>query len=627
MGKLVLVGRLAVRDLRRRPAQALLLALVLTAALGTLTLGLILHGVTNKPYDQTRAATAGPDVVASSVGYGSVSYGSVSHGSVSHGSANHGGTAGPSASALRQFDALADAPGVVAYSGPFPVAWPVLRANGISADVMAEGRAETTAAVDQPKVVAGRWVRPGGVVLERAFADALGVRVGQHVTLAGHPFLVDGIAVTAAVPVYSQVCFYGGCSGPPGQRRSFDTGLVWLTEPAARALATRANPVTYYLNLRLANPGAAAAFVAAHQPPPQTGPAALTSWQSLRSAAATLVSQEQQVLGPASWLLCLLAMASVAVVAGGRMAEQERRVGMLKAAGGGPALTVAVLLAEHLAVAVAAAIAGLAAGYFTSPLLASPGASLVGSPGTAPLGWSTVLIVVTAAIVVTGASTAWPAVRAARVSTVAALAEQVRPPRRSAWLIQLSARLPVPILLGLRLVTRRPRRALLTFASCAVTATAIVAVLVFHASVRAAGGFVGAPDPGHLRVSEVLLVVTVAMVVLAAVDAVVTSWATVLDTRRFSAVVRSLGATPRQSAAGLSAAQLLPALIGGIIGIPAGEVLYAVVQHGGRQASPSPWWLLAMVAGILLAVGGLTAIPARFGAQRPVSEALAAEAT
>lgn len=362
------------------------------------------------------------------------------------------------------------------------------------------------------------------------------------------------------------------------------TGLVWLTESAARALATSANPLTYYLNLRLASLADAPAFVAAHQPPPQTGPAALTSWQSLQGAAATLVSQEQQVLEPASWLLCLLAMASVAVVA------------------------------------------GLGAGYLTAPLLASPGASLVGSPGAAPLRWADVLIVIAAALVVAGTSTVIPALRAARVATVAALAGRVRPPRRSAWLSRLSARLPVPLLLGVRLVTRRPRRALLTFASCAVTAAAIVAVLVFHASVRAAHGFGGAPDPGHARVSEVLLVVTVAMAVLAAVNAIVTAWATILDTRRFSAVVRSLGATPRQTAAGLSAAQVVPALTGGLLGIPAGEALYAAVQNGGPQASPSPWWLLAMLAAILLAVAGLTAIPARLGIRRTVIETLGAEA-
>ncbi len=605
MGRIILICRLAARDLRRRPVQALLLLIVITAAMATLTLGLILHGVTSKPYGQTRAATAGPDVVASSVGF----------------------TASKqiSASALGRFAALAHAPGVTAHSGPYPVAWPVLRAHGITADAMAEGRDEASAAVDQPKVIEGTWVRPGGVVVERAFADALGVRIGGHVTLDGRRFQVTGIGVTAAVPVFSQVCFYGGCSGPD----SFDTGLVWVTRAAARSLAAPGNPLTSYLNLRLKDPAAAPAFVNEYQPPPTSGPAALTAWQSLRDAAATLVTQEQNVLVPASWLLGLLAVASVAVVAGGRMAEQERRVGLLKAAGGTPSMVTAVLLAEHLVVALVAAGAGLAAGWLAAPLLTSPGASLVGSPGAPPLTWSAVLLVAAAAIAVAAASTLVPAVRAARISTVAALAGAVRPPRRRAWLIKLSAQLPVPLLLGLRLVARRPRRVLLSAASFTVTTTTIVAVLIYHATISQtygrSGPFSGPPDPGNGRVSQVLLVVTVVMVVLAAANAIFTTWATVLDARRFSAIARSIGATPQQTVAGLLAAQLLPALAGAILGIPAGKALYGAVQNGGPQGSPPAWWLLAMVLGMLLAVAGLTAIPARIGARRPVAEILQAE--
>ena len=101
------------------------------------------------------------------------------------------------------FAALAHAPGVVAHSGPYPVAWPVLQAHGVSADVMAEGRDPAPAAVDQPKVLQGTWVRPDGAVVERAFADALGIRVGDTVTLDGKPFRWSD-RVTAAVPVYSR---------------------------------------------------------------------------------------------------------------------------------------------------------------------------------------------------------------------------------------------------------------------------------------------------------------------------------------------------------------------------------------------------------------------------------------
>ncbi len=605
MGRVLLVTRLAARDLRRRPAQAALLIAMMTAAMATLTLGLILHGVTAKPYEQTRAATAGPDVVASSVGF-----------------------TGPDS--LAQLTALTRAPGVSAHSGPFPVAWPQLQARSQNAFVMAEGRNEAAARVDQPLVVAGSWVRPGGVVVERALADALRIDVGDRVTLDGHQFRVVGIGVTAAVPVYSQVCFYGGCSGPGGRPRAFDTGLVWVTQAAARSLATAGNALTYYLNLRLAHPAAAPAFVAAHQPPPSTGPAALTAWQSLRGAAATLVDQERQVLVPASWLLTLLAAATVAVVAGARMAEQERRVGLLKAAGATPTLAAAVLLAEHVVLALAAAGAGLAAGWLAAPLLTSPGASLVGSPGTAPVTWPAVLIVVAAAIAVAAAATLGPAIRAARVSTVIALADAVRPPRRLAALVHLSAWLPTPLLLGLRLIARRPRRTFLSAAGFAVTGSAIVAVLVFHASVTTTTGpgfyhQPGPTDPGHVRVAAVLLVVTIVLVILAGANAVFTTWATVLDGRRFWAIARSLGATARQTVAGLSAAQVLPALAGTLLGIPAGEALYGAVQNGGAQASPRGWWLLALVASVIVATVALAAIPAQAGARRPVVDVLAQE--
>jgi hypothetical protein len=64
-----------------------------------------------------------------------------------------------------------------------------------------------------------------------------------------------------------------------------------------------------------------------------------------------------------------------------------------------------------------------------------------------------------------------------------ALADSARPPRRHGTLIRLSSRLPVSALFGLRLAARRPRRALLSAASIAITVCGIVAVLAFHATV------------------------------------------------------------------------------------------------------------------------------------------------
>jgi len=64
MGRTLLVLRLASRDIRHHISQAVLLVFAVTAATAILSLGLALSGVTTHPYQQTRAATRGPDVVA-----------------------------------------------------------------------------------------------------------------------------------------------------------------------------------------------------------------------------------------------------------------------------------------------------------------------------------------------------------------------------------------------------------------------------------------------------------------------------------------------------------------------------------------------------------------------------------
>ena len=64
MGRILLVVRLALRDLRRRRTEAALLLLAILAATTTLTLGLVLRDAASDPYESTRAATNGPDVVA-----------------------------------------------------------------------------------------------------------------------------------------------------------------------------------------------------------------------------------------------------------------------------------------------------------------------------------------------------------------------------------------------------------------------------------------------------------------------------------------------------------------------------------------------------------------------------------
>jgi putative ABC transport system permease protein len=534
--------------------------------------------------------------------------------------------------------ALTHAAGVTGHSGPYPLVGAVLRARGRTAPAEAEGRSQAPAPVDQPKLTAGRWVRPGGVVIERTFADALGVGVGDRITLNGRPFTVAGIAVTAANPPYPNLCYTsgGGCqASPPGQGQHWaatSIGLIWITAPQAGRLATAADPVAgYVLNLKLSDPARAGSFArrydAATPGRHPFGPVSLTAWPGIAAADGLLVADERQVLLPGAWLAGLLAVASVAVLAGGRMAEHTRRVGLLKAVGSTPGLVAAVLLAQNLLLALGAAAAGLVAGWLAAPLITSPGAGLVGAPGAPSLTLPVAALVVGVAVTVALAATLVPAVRAARTSTVSALASTARPPRRRARLIAVSAGLPVPLLLGLRLSARRPRRAVLSAASIAVTMTGIVAVLAFHATARQArfGGSDGLGNPVVSRDEQMLTVLTVVLVTLAVLNAVCTAWATALDARPSAALARALGATPQQASAAVSAAQALAALPGALLGVPLGIGLFAVANGAGTVTIPPGLWLLAAVLGTLAAVAGLAAIPARLAARQPAAAILRAE--
>ncbi|MFB9833519.1 FtsX-like permease family protein [Actinoallomurus acaciae] len=225
-------------------------------------------------------------------------------------------------------------------------------------------------------------------------------------------------------------------------------------------------------------------------------------------------------------------------------------------------------------------------------------------------------------------ATAVPAVRAARSSTVSALADAARPPRRTGWLITLSARLPVPFLLALRVAARRPRRVVLGVVSIAVTVSGIDVLLVLNAFLGDQPGTGAYTETQVVVLRHVLLVWTVVLLSLAAVNAIVITWATVLDNRHASALARALGATPQETTVALAAAQVLPALVGATLGVfPGGLLLFAAINTitGGdsdRATLPAPWQLIALVLATVFVVAVLTFIPARLGGRRPVTETL-----
>lgn len=598
MGRLVLVGRLLLADLRRRRLQAGLFVVIVVVTSTTLMLALTLRTVSAEQFSRTRAATRGPDVVAQ-LGF-----------------APGGGRPSPD-----QFAPLLHAPGVRATNGPYPLALVSLRAAGNSATVYAEGRDAGRGMVDRPVLSQGGWVTPGHVVIERGLAAALGLHVGDRVRLNGQRVTVGGVAYTTARPFY------------PARA----PGLVWLTRTDVMRLTGRRPPAGYMLNIALRDPASAfdvlssAAVTAfARETITRNEPSLVEPWPLIRDQDYKLVRLDRKVLLVGSLLLIMLATASIAVLVGGRMAQQTRRVGLLKAIGATPGLVAAILLAENLLLTAGAAAAGVIAAAVIVPSLADPGQGLIGAQANPPVTAEGIIVTLAVALGVSAISTVVPAIRAARTSTVGSLRDTAQPPRRHAWLIALSARVPTELLLGLRLVARRIRRTALTGAGLLVAVATVVTALAVHQNLHVADR---RPTPIDLfnshgvdqQANHVLVLLSVLLVALAAITVTFTAWATVIDAQRSTALARALGATPRQVSSGLITAQLLAALPAACLGIPAGLLLYAAAGGHLSEAPVPVAALLAVIPVTLLAVAAVSAVPVRLAARRSVAEVLRAD--
>ncbi len=227
-----------------------------------------------------------------------------------------------------------------------------------------------------------------------------------------------------------------------------------------------------------------------------------------------------------------------------------------------------------------AAGVGIATGWLLAPLIDGPGAGLLGAPSAPTLTGTTIGVVVALSLAVAIMATFVPAVRAARQSTLTSLNNSARPPRRNVALTALSAHLPPTLLLGVRLVARRPRRLVLSVFSVAVTTSGLVAVMIVQK--RSAIWSLGP------QVARATSIITIMLIVLAAVNAVFIAWTTALETRAPTTLARALGATPGQITAGPALAFLPPALLGAMLGIAGGIGIFDAARNGpGHTTLPS----------------------------------------
>ena len=595
------LARLTLAGLRNRLPAALLSMLVLAGAAAVIALALAVGRVADEPWQRTFEATRGSHVEAFAFG----------------------GAADPRA--------LASMPGVAEAAPPWREALVSLKTGGRATGARLLAGPTPDGPLARPLVTAGRWLVPGAVVLERGFADALGLSPGDHLTIAGRRLRVAGLALSTSREPYP-------ASGP-GTVFAAPGDLEALAEPAALSTVQA---------VRLADPGRTAEFVAAAQR--ALGGVALIDWQHVKAAATSVNSSRRVALLSMTIFLLLSAASVIAVTVGARVLEREREIGILRSLGFAPAMVAALFVGEYVLLALLGAAVGFTVGALAAPMFTEPSAAVLGGSEVA-LGAGDAATVVAATVALAACAALLPSLRAVRRATSTALrgGGRAQPSRLAARLGELG--LPLSVSLGASQATARRARAALTVISLGLSVVTVVATLSMEATfdaearqhaaapaatgpARPAGlpGPVGLPpepagtqdDADNLR--PIVYPLGAALILFGLLNLMATSLLAVRERRRDHAILRTLGLSPRGVVASVAAAGGLQGALAAIVGIPLGIGFFQfakALSDGGEGGAIPAAWSLALVVPGAIALAALAALgPAALAARQPPADAL-----
>ncbi|WP_189239648.1 FtsX-like permease family protein [Planomonospora parontospora] len=350
--------------------------------------------------------------------------------------------------------ALRSLPGVVRVAGPYRTAPVTLTLGGRKSPVALREATTVPPETAAPLVREGRWLRAGdagGAVVERSFAEALDLRVGDPfpvTALSGsaHPLVVVGLAETADQGFYPE----------------WTPGLAWTLPETLTRIEPAPGRREVVTGLRLADgedtlPAVHGAVTLLDEQIRR-----MSTWREVRASMELdnrLLGLLLGLFGVAGLVAAALAVANVT---GGRVLAQTRDIATLKSLGYTRGQVVALLVTEHGALGLAGIALGVAGGQLAAAL------TLDGLPFP-PLSPLPLLAIAagTAAVVLVAA--ALPAWRGGRTPPIPAA--PAAPPRgRLSRLAKLAllVRLPPALVLGTRDAFTRRTPAFLSIVGLAV---------------------------------------------------------------------------------------------------------------------------------------------------------------
>ncbi len=131
------------------------------------------------------------------------------------------------------------------------------------------------------------------------------------------------------------------------------------------------------------------------------------------------------------------------------------------------------------------------------------------------------------------------------------------------------------------------------------------------------------------QVLDMVLAGVVLLLGLAALNALIVAIFAARDGARNHAILRSVGATPRQTVISFAVAQSGASLLGCAIGIPLGITMYNAATTIGQKEAPTialhPWVYILVAVAVPLLYLMIVIFPAAWLARRPVAGVLTYE--
>lgn len=349
--------------------------------------------------------------------------------------------------------ATAHVSGVTAAAGPFAVVSEAARGDGRgglppteSSPMTIVGRASPDGPVDSLTLTAGHWATgPGEIVLAQDERTMVRYLVGERLTFPGLP----GDPVLTVVGTAFSVS---------------QSAEAWVAPAEIAALTRPGTQPSYEMLYRFRQAGSSAAVardraaVAAAVPP-----GALTGAQSylvLKEAADRKTATFIPFVVAFGVLGLVMAVLIIGIVVSGAVSAGTRRIGVLKSLGFTPAQVARAYVGQALIPSAVGIVLGVVLGDLASVPLLGQTDSAYGTASLSVAWWIDVAVPAGAVALIVAAALA-PALRAARLRTVEAIATG-RTPRvgRGRYAARLAARLPLArsLSLGLAAPFARPAR-------------------------------------------------------------------------------------------------------------------------------------------------------------------------